>query len=125
MIEFWEVEDLVFIVLNKFVGIVSIIEDGECDNIVDFVNYSKCVFLIGCLDKDFQGLIFFINYGDLVNKILCVGNDYEKEYLVMVDKLIIEEFICGMSVGVLIFGIVIKKCKVKKEVLFVFCIILV
>lgn len=53
MIEFWEVEDLVFIVLNKFVGIVSIIEDGECDNIVDFVNYSKCVFLIGCLDKDF------------------------------------------------------------------------
>lgn len=30
-----------------------------------------------------------------------------------------------MSVGVLIFGIVIKKCKVKKEVLFVFCIILV
>lgn len=60
-----------------------------------------------------------------MNKILCVGNDYEKEYLVMVDKLIIEEFICGMSVGVLIFGIVIKKCKVKKEVLFVFCIILV
>lgn len=43
----------------------------------------------------------------------------------MVDKLVIDEFICGMGVGVLIFGIVIKKCKVKKEVLFVFCIILV
>lgn len=60
-----------------------------------------------------------------MNKILRVGNDYEKEYLVTVDKSIIEEFIRGMSAGVLIFGIVIKKCKVKKEASFVFRIILV
>ena len=35
-----EANDLVLIALNKPVGIVSTTEDGECDNIVDFVNHS-------------------------------------------------------------------------------------
>src|SRR5699024_2938402 len=111
--------------LNKPVGIVSTTEDGERDNIVDFVNHSKRVFPIGLLDKDSQGLIFLTNHGDLVNKILRAGNDHEKEYLVTVDKPITEEFIRGMSAGVPILGTVTKKCKVKKEAPFVFNITLV
>lgn len=86
LIEPREAEDLVLIALNKPVGIVSTTEDGERDNIVDFVNHSKRVFPIGRLDKDSQGLIFLTNHGDLVNKILRAGNDHEKEYLVTVDK---------------------------------------
>ena len=58
LIEPREAEDLVFIALNKPVGIVSTTEDSERDNIVDFVNHSKRVFPIGRLDKDSQGLIF-------------------------------------------------------------------
>ena len=116
---------LVLIALNKPVGIVSTTEDGERDNIVDFVNHSKRVFPIGRLDKDSQGLIFLTNHGDLVNKILRAGNDHEKEYLVTVDKPITEEFIRGMSAGVPILGTVTKKCKVKKEAPFVFRITLV
>lgn len=69
LIEPREAEDLVLIALNKPVGIVSTTEDGERDNIVDFVNHSKRVFPIGRLDKDSQGLIFLTNHGDLVNKI--------------------------------------------------------
>ena len=38
LIEPREAEDLVLIALNKPVGIVSTTEDGERDNIVDFVN---------------------------------------------------------------------------------------
>ena len=111
--------------LNKPVGIVSTTEDGERDNIVDFVNHSKRVFPIGRLDKDSQGLIFLTNHGDLVNKILRAGNDHEKEYLVTVDKPITDEFIRGMGAGVPILGTVTKKCKIKKEAPFVFRITLV
>ena len=60
-------EDLVFIALNKPVGVVSTTEEGEKDNIVDFVNHSTRIFPIGRLDKDSQGLIFLTNHGDLVN----------------------------------------------------------
>ena len=86
LIEPREADDLVLIALNKPVGIVSTTEDGERDNIVDFVNHSKRVFPIGRLDKDSQGLIFLTNHGDLVNKILRAGNNHEKEYVVTVDK---------------------------------------
>ena len=78
LIEPREAEDLVFIALNKPVGIVSTTEDSEKDNIVDFVNHSKRVFPIGRLDKDSQGLICLTNHGDLVNKIVRAGNYHEK-----------------------------------------------
>ncbi len=125
LIEPREADDLVLIALNKPVGIVSTTEDGERDNIVDFVNHSKRIFPIGRLDKDSQGLIFLTNHGDSVNKILRAGNDHEKEYLVTVDKPVTDEFIRGMGAGVPILGTVTKKCKVKKEAPFVFRITLV
>lgn len=125
LIEPREAEDLVFIALNKPVGIVSTTEDSERDNIVDFVNHSKRVFPIGRLDKDSQGLIFLTNHGDLVNKILRAGNDHEKEYLVTVDKPVTDEFVRGLGAGVPILGTVTKKCKVRKEAPFVFRITLV
>ena len=115
VIEAREADSLVFIVLNKPVGIVSTTEAGEKDNIVDFVNHSTRIFPIGRLDKDSQGLIFLTNHGDLVNKILRAGNDHEKEYLVTVDKPVTDEFIRGMGAGVPILGAVTKKCKVKRE----------
>lgn len=125
LIEPRDEEDLVLIALNKPVGIVSTTEEGERDNIVDFVNHSKRVFPIGRLDKDSQGLIFLTNHGDLVNKILRAGNDHEKEYLVTVNKPITDEFIHGLGAGVPMLGTVTKKCKVKKEAPFVFRITLV
>ncbi|ENC9554773.1 23S rRNA pseudouridine(2604) synthase RluF [Aeromonas hydrophila] len=125
VIEPREADSLVFIVLNKPVGIVSTTEAGEKDNIVDFVNHSTRIFPIGRLDKDSQGLIFLTNHGDLVNKILRAGNDHEKEYLVTVDKPVTDEFIRCMGAGVPILGAVTKKCKVKKEAPFVFRITLV
>ncbi|CNI21163.1 23S rRNA pseudouridine synthase F [Yersinia rohdei] len=125
LIEPRDEDDLVLIALNKPVGIISTTEDGEHDNIVDFVNHSKRVFPIGRLDKDSQGLIFLTNHGDLVNKILRAGNDHEKEYVVTVNKPVTDEFILGLGAGVPMLGTVTKKCKVKKESTFVFRITLV
>jgi 23S rRNA pseudouridine2604 synthase len=118
-------EELIFLALNKPVGIVSTTESSERDNIVDFVNHSTRIFPIGRLDKDSQGLIFLTNNGDLVNKILRAGNQHEKEYLVTVNKPIKDDFIDGMCSGVPILGVQTKKCKVIKESPFVFRITLV
>ncbi len=118
-------EDLVFIALNKPVGIVSTTDDSEKYNIQRFVGHSTRIFPIGRLDKDSQGLIFMTSNGDLVNKILRAGNNHEKEYVVTVDKPITKSFIEGMAAGVPILGTVTKKCKVIQESRFVFRIILV
>lgn len=118
-------EDLVFIALNKPVGIVSTTDDAEKDNIQRFVGHSERIFPIGRLDKDSQGLIFMTSNGDLVNKILRAGNNHEKEYLVTVDKPVTDAFIEGMAGGVPILGTMTKKCKVSRESRFVFRITLV
>ena len=118
-------EDLVFIALNKPVGIVSTTDSAEKDNIQRFVGHSERIFPIGRLDKDSQGLIFLTSNGDLVNKILRAGNNHEKEYLVTVDKPVTREFVEGMSNGVPILGTMTKRCKVEKVSRFVFRIILV
>lgn len=107
--------ELVYIVLNKPVGITCTTESKIKGNIVDFINHEKRIFPIGRLDKDSQGLIFMTNDGDIVNKILRAGNNHEKEYIVTVNKPITDEFVKGMSNGVPILGTVTKKCLVKKE----------
>lgn len=107
--------ELVYIALNKPVGITCTTESNIKGNIVDFINHEKRIFPIGRLDKDSQGLIFMTNDGDIVNKILRAGNNHEKEYIVTVNKPITDEFIKGMSNGVPILGTVTKKCLVKKE----------
>ena len=118
------VEDMVFIALNKPVGITSTTERDVRDNIVSYVKHSQRIFPIGRLDKDSQGLIFLTNNGDIVNKILRAGNNHEKEYVVTVDKPLTEEMIRGMGKGVPILGTVTKKCKVVQEGAFTFRIIL-
>ncbi|HLT14616.1 MAG TPA: 23S rRNA pseudouridine(2604) synthase RluF, partial [Marinobacter sp.] len=118
-------EDLIFIALNKPVGVVSTTDSAEKDNIVRFVGHSERIFPIGRLDKDSQGLIFLTSNGDLVNKILRAGNNHEKEYLVTVDKPVNREFVQGMSSGVPILGTVTKPCEVEQVSRFVFRITLV
>ncbi|MPQ44169.1 23S rRNA pseudouridine(2604) synthase RluF [Clostridium tarantellae] len=116
--------ELVYIALNKPVGITCTTEKKIKGNIVDFVSHKKRIFPIGRLDKDSQGLIFLTNDGDIVNKILRAGNNHEKEYLVTVNKPINEEFVKGMSRGVPILDTITKKCYVKKEGKRIFRIIL-
>lgn len=119
-----KVEELVYIVLNKPVGITCTTERNVKGNIIDFVKHKKRIFPIGRLDKDSQGLILLTNDGDIVNKILRAGNNHEKEYLVTVDKIITDEFITKMGSGVRILGTKTKDCFVKREGKFMFRIIL-
>lgn len=107
--------ETVYLALNKPVGIVSTTDPLERDNIVDFVNYPTRVFNIGRLDKPSEGLILLTNNGDIVNKILRASNNHEKEYEVMVDKPITEEFLRRMAGGIPMLGTTTKKCKITQE----------
>ena len=118
-------EQLVYIALNKPVGITCTTDRRVEGNVVDFINHKERIFHIGRLDKPSEGLLLMTNDGDIVNKILRAGNQHEKEYLVKVDRRITDSFIKRMQSGVPILDTVTKKCKVEKIGRFVFKITLI
>ncbi|MFC3750652.1 23S rRNA pseudouridine(2604) synthase RluF [Paenibacillus sp. GCM10012306] len=115
---------IVYIALNKPVGITSTTEEHIKGNIVNFVGHSERIFPIGRLDKDSEGLILLTNDGDIVNKILRSEGRHEKEYIVTVDRPITPSFITGMSSGVKILGEKTLPCTVTRITERVFRIIL-
>lgn len=118
-------DKVIFIALNKPVGVVCTAAKTDKRNIVDFVGHNSRIFPIGRLDKDSQGLIFLTNSCGLVDKIMGAGNQHEKEYRVTVNKEITDDFIIGISNGVPMLGVVTKACKVVKESQTIFRITLV
>ena len=117
-------DQLVYIALNKPVGITSTTEQHIEGNVVDFVNHPLRIFHIGRLDKDSEGLLLLTNDGDIVNEILRAENHHEKEYIVQVDKPITDAFIRDMSSGVEILDTKTLPCRVEKISSQVFKIIL-
>jgi 23S rRNA pseudouridine2604 synthase len=117
-------EQLVYIALNKPVGITSTTEKHIKGNVVDFVNHPLRIFHIGRLDKESEGLLLLTNDGDIVNEILRAENHHEKEYVVQVDKPITDQFLKSMASGVEILDTKTLPCKVEKISSHVFKIIL-
>ncbi|MAO10205.1 MAG: 23S rRNA pseudouridine(2604) synthase RluF [Flavobacteriaceae bacterium] len=120
-----EKENLVYIALNKPIGITCTTDRRVDGNVVDFINHKERIFHVGRLDKPSEGLLLMTNDGDIVNKILRAGNKHEKEYIVTVDRPITNDFIKRMGNGIPILETVTKKCEVEKISRFVFRIILV
>lgn len=118
-------DELVYIALNKPVGITCTTDKRIEGNVVDFINHKERIFHIGRLDKPSEGLLLMTNDGDIVNKILRAGNEHEKEYIVKVDRRITDEFLKRMSTGVPILETVTKKCVVEKVGRYVFKITLI
>lgn len=122
-----ENKTLVYIALNKPVGITCTTDRRVEGNVVDFIGHSERIFHVGRLDKPSEGLLLMTNDGDIVNKILRAGNKHEKEYIVRVDRPITDGFIKKMSQGVPLAELetTTKKCKVERVSRFVFKIILI
>lgn len=117
-------QELVYLALNKPVGITSTTERHIEGNIIDFVNHEKRIFHVGRLDKDSDGLILLTNDGDIVNEILRSENEHDKEYIVTVNERLTETFLEKMATGVKILDTVTKPAKVKKLGPYTFSIIL-
>lgn len=105
---------LIYIALNKPVGITCTSLCSVKGNIIEFVGHKERIFPIGRLDKDSEGLILLTNDGEIVNKILRSENNHEKEYIVTVDKEITDDFLQGMASGVDILGTITKPCTLSK-----------
>lgn len=106
-------ESLVYIVLNKPIGVTTTTEKNIPGNIISFINHPRRIFPIGRLDKDSEGLILLTSDGDIVNKVLRAGNKHEKEYIVRVNKPVDKGFVQQMSSGVPILGTMTAPCKVE------------
>lgn len=122
-----ENNNLVYIALNKPVGITCTTDKRVEGNVVDFIGHKERIFHVGRLDKPSEGLLLMTNDGDIVNKILRAGNKHEKEYIVKVDRPITKDFITRMSNGIPLQELetTTKRCEVEKLSRFVFKIILV
>jgi 23S rRNA pseudouridine2604 synthase len=106
-------QEMVYMMLNKPVGITSTTDLKIEKNIIEFMNYPKRIFHVGRLDKDSEGLIIMTNDGDIVNEILRQENAHEKEYIVEVDRILSLDFKDKMSSGVPILNTVTKPCNVE------------
>ncbi len=105
----------IYIAFNKPKGIVCTTDTKrEKNNIIDYINFPSRIFPIGRLDKLSEGLILLTNDGDIVNKILRARNNHEKEYDVLVNKAINNDFIEKMSKGIPILNTVTRQCFVKQ-----------
>lgn len=107
-------DELVYIALNKPVGITSTTEQHVIGNVVSFVDHPLRIFHIGRLDKDSDGLLLMTNDGDIVNEILREEHGHDKEYIVTVDSPLTASFLSKMESGVKILDTVTKPCTVKK-----------
>jgi len=105
---------LIYLALNKPVGITCTTEAHVEGNIIDLVGHSERIFPIGRLDKDSEGLILLTNNGDIVNEILRSENNHEKEYVVTVERPITDLALKMLGDGVKIMGEVTKPCKVAR-----------
>ena len=117
-------DEMVVLAVNKPRGIVCTEERRERDSIIRFLNYPTRITYIGRLDKDSEGLLLMTNNGDIINKMMRAGNKHEKEYKVMVDKEITDEFLQKMASGVPILDTVTRPCKIEKIGKYTFKIIL-
>jgi len=104
----------IYLAFNKPIGIECTTDTSIHKNIITFLNYPERIFPIGRLDKASEGLIFMTNDGDIVNKILRSRNNHEKEYIVVVDRKITDDFLFRMSDGLPILDTVTKKCFIEK-----------
>ena len=122
-----ENDNLVYIALNKPVGITCTTDTRVDGNVVDFIGHKERIFHVGRLDKPSEGLLLMTNDGDIVNKILRAGNDHEKEYIVKTDRPITADFIKKMGNGVWLEELetLTKKCEVEQISRLVFRIVLV
>lgn len=102
-------EQHIYIALHKPVGITCTTEQGQADNIVDYMGLKQRIFPVGRLDKDSSGLILLTSDGDIVNEILRAENNHEKEYVVQVNRDITPVFLQKMGQGVEITNMRVKQ----------------
>lgn len=110
-------EETVVLAYYKPVGVVCTERDSHAERtVIDEIDYDGRVTYAGRLDKDSEGLLLLTNNGRLIEAMMRGKNLHEKEYEVVVDRDIDEQFIGKMSQGVFLeeLGAKTRPCKVQR-----------
>lgn len=81
-----EKAELVYLMFNKPVGVITTTDRRKKDNVIEAVDYPERVFPVGRLDVESSGLLILTNDGVLANRLMHPRYEHDKEYVVAVDK---------------------------------------
>lgn len=98
----------------KPIGIESTLNSSVNGNLAPFFNCYNGLSIAGRLDKNSEGLLLLSNDGKWIEKIINPKFIKEKEYLVLLDKLVDNEFCNKFSNGVDIGFYVTQPCYCEK-----------
>jgi 23S rRNA pseudouridine2605 synthase/23S rRNA pseudouridine2604 synthase len=97
-------QPMVYIMLNKPVGVVSSCSHPGQRTVMDLVRVRERIYPVGRLDKDSRGLLLLTSDGSLHHRLLHPSFDHEKEYEVEVDGYISDGALRRLAGGVLLKG---------------------
>jgi len=100
------------IAFNKPFGVICQFS-GEGDTLANYINI-PCIYPVGRLDKDSEGLVILTDDGNLQNKISNPNNNKSKIYIVQVEGKITQEAINALKVGVDLKDGLTKPASIKK-----------
>lgn len=98
-------ENLVYIMLNKPVGVVStVVDDQNRKTVVELVEIKERIYPVGRLDTDSEGLVLLTNDGELAYRLTHPKFQVSKEYEVKVEGPITNNAITQLRKGVRVEG---------------------
>lgn len=109
-------EDKIYLKFYKPRGIVCTFEARERHNLMSCLQYPRRVTYAGRLDRESEGLLLLTDDGNLIDGLMRGRNGHEKEYEVMVDKPLREDFLENMRKGIFLrdLGVTTRPCQVRK-----------
>ena len=107
-------KNLVYIAINKPVGIVTSCHQPGSRTIVDLMDLKERLYPVGRLDKDSNGLLLMTNDGILAYRLSHPKFKHEKEYVVSLEKRIMEGALIKLRNGMNIDGTKTQPAKVVK-----------
>lgn len=96
---------------NDGQGSKSIYDQMKDDPVV--AKYPRLIY-VGRLDKQSEGLLLLTNDGEFARQVSAPGNFHEKEYVVTIDKPVVNGFLKRISGGVELDGIMTRPCRAWK-----------
>lgn len=98
----------------KPVGIETTLNTNISNNLAKVLpEVFRGLYPVGRLDKESEGLLVMTDDGSLYRNTLHYDLSVEKEYVVTVDKIIEEQFLLAMRLGIEIMGKLTKECEVQ------------
>jgi len=100
-----------YYIMNKPAGYITATEDKKHKTVMEIIPewvVQKNLFPVGRLDKDTEGLLLFTNDGPLSHELLSPKKHVDKIYYVEADKIITDEDIKKLELGVDIGGYITK-----------------